>query len=55
MKRTLLCTALLAVPALARAADPCADSRDLRFTNGHIVTFDVSGFIAKIGHGLREP
>jgi hypothetical protein len=46
MKRTLLCTALLAIPALASAADPCADSRDLRLTNGHIVTFDAKNTIA---------
>src|SRR5580704_11259008 len=46
MNRTLLWTALLAMPALARAADPCADSRDLRLTNGHIVTFDAKNTIA---------
>ncbi len=46
MKRALLCTALLAIPALAHAADPCADSRDLRLTNGHIVTFDAKNTIA---------
>ncbi len=46
MKRTLLWIALLAIPALARAADPCADSRDLRLTNGHIVTFDAKNTIA---------
>jgi predicted amidohydrolase YtcJ len=46
MKRILLCTALLAIPAVALAADPCADSRDLRLTNGHIVTFDAKNTIA---------
>src|SRR5579863_8535226 len=46
MKRTLFWTTLLAIPALARAADPCADSRDLRLTNGHIVTFDAKNTIA---------
>jgi hypothetical protein len=46
MKDALLCTALLAIPALARATDPCADSRDLRLTNGHIVTFDAKNTIA---------
>ncbi len=46
MKHALLWTALLVIPALARAADSCADSRDLRLTNGHIVTFDAKNTIA---------
>lgn len=46
MKYALLWTALLTIPTLAHAADPCADSHDLRLTNGHIVTFDAKNTIA---------
>ncbi len=46
MKPTLLWLAMLAVPGIAWSAEPCADSRDLRLTNGHIVTLDAKNTIA---------
>jgi predicted amidohydrolase YtcJ len=46
MRNDLLWIALLAAPAIAWGADPCANARDLRLTNGHIVTFDSKNTIA---------
>src|SRR5579862_2812115 len=46
MKRTLICATLLAIPALAHAADPCANARDLRLSNGHFHTFDAKNTVA---------
>lgn len=42
----ILAAALLAAPGAARGADACADARDLRLTNGRIVTFDAKNTIA---------
>ncbi|HEX5227752.1 MAG TPA: amidohydrolase family protein, partial [Bryobacteraceae bacterium] len=45
MTARLLAVGLLAIGVLARAADNCADARDLRLTNGRIVTMDAKNSV----------